>query len=77
MISSLEFGIGLDFCTPFKASPIRFLTSNMEMFSFNSNFLLFCHHESIMILEKNEDNMLMTNLSTIYLKIVHDEFILA
>ena len=26
MISSLEFGIGLDFCTPFKASPIRFLT---------------------------------------------------
>ena len=27
MISSLEFGIGLDFCTPFKASPIRFLTS--------------------------------------------------
>ena len=29
------------------------------------------------ILEKNEDNMLMTNLSTIYLKIVHDEFILA
>jgi len=39
MISSLEFGIGLDFCTPFKASPIRFLTSNMEMFSFNMYIL--------------------------------------
>ena len=32
MISSLEFGIGLDFCTPFKASPIRFLTSKWKCF---------------------------------------------